>query len=180
MRHILEAVLWILKIGAQWHMLPQCHPNYKTVPPQFQAWCSNEVLASELRGVRVIDRLKAFIDTSFARAKGDAPGGGLTKAGKGVNIMTIVDRCGLLLSVGTHSAQRHEVRLVQLSLDLVFVGDLPENLLSDKAYDSDPLDADLKKQGVEMIAPHQKNRTRAKVVPGLRLVAPGLGSFPGY
>src|SRR6478609_6984834 len=30
-RKILEATLWILNTGAQWHMLPQCYPNYKTV-----------------------------------------------------------------------------------------------------------------------------------------------------
>jgi transposase len=30
-RRVLEAVLWILNNGAQWHMLPQGYPNYKTV-----------------------------------------------------------------------------------------------------------------------------------------------------
>jgi len=30
-RKVLEVVLWILNTGAQWHMLPQCYPNYKTV-----------------------------------------------------------------------------------------------------------------------------------------------------
>ena len=29
-RKVLDGVLWILNTGAQWHMLPQCYPNYKT------------------------------------------------------------------------------------------------------------------------------------------------------
>ena len=29
--HVLEAVLSILNTGAQWHMLRQSYPNYKTV-----------------------------------------------------------------------------------------------------------------------------------------------------
>ncbi|MFO1355118.1 MAG: transposase [Gammaproteobacteria bacterium] len=40
-RKILEAVLWILNTGAQWHMLPQSYPNYKTVHRRFQQWCEN-------------------------------------------------------------------------------------------------------------------------------------------
>ena len=35
-RAVLEAVLWILNTGAQWHMLPQGSPNYKTVCRRFQ------------------------------------------------------------------------------------------------------------------------------------------------
>ena len=86
---------------------------------------------------------------------------GLTKAGKGVKIMATVDRCGLRPSIGTHTAQRHGVKLVRLSRDLVFVDALQENPVGDKAYYSDPLDADLSKLKVEMIAPHRKNWTRA-------------------
>src|SRR5215471_17446114 len=61
-RQVLEAVLWILNTGAQWHMLPQCYPNYKTVHRRFQAWCHNEVLrrvvmdiANELRERGLLD-----------------------------------------------------------------------------------------------------------------------------
>src|SRR5580700_5083176 len=43
-RHVLEAMLWILNTGAQWHMLPQSYPNYKTVHRRFQTWCCNEIL----------------------------------------------------------------------------------------------------------------------------------------
>jgi transposase len=35
-RAVLDAVLWILNTGAQWHMLPQCYPNDKTVHRRFQ------------------------------------------------------------------------------------------------------------------------------------------------
>jgi transposase len=35
-RKVPEAVLWILNTGAQWHMLPQCYPNYKTVHRRVQ------------------------------------------------------------------------------------------------------------------------------------------------
>jgi hypothetical protein len=35
-----------------------------------------------------------------------------------------------------------------------------ENLLGDRAYDSDPLDAELRKDGIDMIAPHRSNRSK--------------------
>ena len=43
---MLDAALWILATGAQWHLLPQCHPNCKTVHRRFQQWCTSEVLRS--------------------------------------------------------------------------------------------------------------------------------------
>jgi hypothetical protein len=33
-------------------------------------------------------------------------------------------------------------------------------LIGDRAYDSDPLDAELRKDGIEMIAPHRGNRSK--------------------
>ncbi len=43
-RAILEAVLWSLNTGAQWHRLPQGYPNYKTVHRRFPQWCAREIL----------------------------------------------------------------------------------------------------------------------------------------
>src|SRR5262245_16018599 len=91
-RCVLEAVLWILNTGAQWHMLPQSYPNYKTVHRRFQTWCRDEVLRRVLTDVA------------------------------------------------------NEAK--------------PENLIGDRAYDSDPLDAELRKDGIEMIAPHRSNRSK--------------------
>ena len=80
--------------------------------------------------------------------------------------MGIVDREGLPLSVGTHAANHHEVTLAQLSFEFYMIEATSEHLIGDKAYDSDPLDAELKVEGVEMIAPHRKNRKRRKTQDG--------------
>src|SRR6516165_8647208 len=137
-RCVLEAVLWILNTGAQWHMLPQSYPNYKTVHRRFQTWC----------------RRRRMLHT-FVMAKGGGLEIGATKRGKGMKIMAIVDRHGLPLSVSTHAANHHEVRLVQLCFDFYMIEAKPENLIGDRAYDSDPLDEELRRDGIEMIAPHR-------------------------
>lgn len=168
-RKVLDAVLWILNTGAQWHMLPQCYPNYKTVHRRFQQWCRNEVLravltdlANALRDEGAIDESECFIDATFASAKGGGDEIGKTKRGKGVKIMAIVDRHGLPLAVSTHAANHHEVTLVQLSFDFYMIEAKPENLIGDKAYDSDKLDAELREDGIEMISPHKSNRKKKK------------------
>jgi transposase len=37
----------------------------------------------------------------------------------------------------------------------------PANLIADRAYDSDPLDDDLRQDGIEMIAPRRSNRRKS-------------------
>ena len=175
-RRVLEAVLWVLNTGAQWHMLPQSYPNYKTVHRRFQSWCHSDVLrqvltdvANELRDRGVLDQEESFIDATFAMAKGGGAEIGPTKRGKGMKIMAIVDRHGLPLSVSTHAANHHEVRLVQLCFDFYMIEAKPETLIGDRAYDSDPLDDELHKDGIEMVAPHRSNRRKCATQDGRRL-----------
>jgi hypothetical protein len=49
---------------------------------------------------------------------------------------------------------------VQLSFDFYMIETKPENLIGAKAYDSDPLDKELRREGVEVIAPHDSERKR--------------------
>jgi transposase len=88
-RHVLEAVLWILNTGAQWHMLPQSYANSKTVHRRFQTWCRDEILcrvltdiANELRDRGALDEEECFIDATFVMAKGGGSEVGTTKRGK--------------------------------------------------------------------------------------------------
>ena len=69
---------------------------------------------------------ECFIDATFVMAKGGGFEIGATKRGKGMKIMAIVDRHGLPLSVSTHAANHHEVRLVQLCFDFYMIEAKPE------------------------------------------------------
>src|SRR5215471_17203047 len=84
---------------------------------------------------------------------------GKTKRGKGTKIMAIADGNGLPVAVYTNSASPAEVKLVSQTLEQRFIEDVPERLVGDKAYDSDPLDQEVLNQfGTEMIAPHREGR----------------------
>src|SRR5215831_13305602 len=63
-------------------------------------------------------------------------------------------------SLSTHAANHHEVHLVQLCFDFYMTEAKPENLIGDRAYDNDPLDEELRRDGIEMIAPHRANRSK--------------------
>ena len=94
---------------------------------------------------------------------------GKTKRGKGTKLMAVADRFGLPVAILAESASPHEVRLVEKTVCERFTDERPEKLIGDKAYDSDPLDEQLKKLGIEMIAPHKANRKRAKTQDGRKL-----------
>jgi len=86
-----------------------------------------------------------------------------------VKIIAIVDRHGLPLAVTTHAVNHHELTLVQLTFDFCTIEAKPDNLIGDREYDSDKLDAQLRTEGVEMISPHGSNRIRKKTQDGRRL-----------
>jgi transposase len=164
-RSVLEAILFILHTGIQWEHLPKSFPPKSTVHDRLQLWSENKafrrLLAVVVRSLAQkgrIDLEQCFIDATFAPAKGGGEGVGLTKKGKGTKLQLVVDGQGLPLGAGLAAASVAEARMVQQTLDL-FCRETPvERLIGDKAYDSDELDETLAELGLEMIAPHRKNR----------------------
>jgi hypothetical protein len=65
--------------------------------------------------------------------------------------MAVADRNGLPVSVCAESATPHEVKLAMSTLLQMVVPDAPQNF-------SDRLDAELRFYGIELIAPHRRNR----------------------
>jgi hypothetical protein len=72
--------------------------------------------------------------------------------------MAVADRHGLPVAVSIESATPHEVKLAESTLLQMVVPEPPQNLIGDNAYDSDKLDAELRRYGIELIAPHRSNR----------------------
>lgn len=94
---------------------------------------------------------------------------GKTKRGKGSKVMAVADAFGTCLALHLTSASPHEVRLVHQALSARHVRSKPEKLIGDKAYDSDPLDAELAVEGIEVIAPHRDNRKKPRTQDGRKL-----------
>src|SRR5215204_5315911 len=83
--------------------------------------------------------------------------------------MVLADGSGLLISVSVASASPHEVTLVEQTLESRFLLEKPKRLIGDRAYDSDPLDAELGYRSIEMIAPHRRRRRKPKTQDGRKL-----------
>jgi len=75
--------------------------------------------------------------------------------------MAISDGHGLPVAVHVASASPHETKLVEPTLQRRFLAETPERLIGDRAYDSDPLDAQIRERfGVQLVAPHNSTRSR--------------------
>jgi transposase len=94
-----------------------------------------------------------------SREKGGAAVG-KTKRGKGTKLMAVADGAGFPVATHAAPANPHEVTLVQNTVEERFTDELPERLIGDLAYDSDKLDAKLADQGIELISPHRRNRSK--------------------
>ncbi len=93
-------------------------------------------------------------------------GVGKTKRSKGTKLMAVADCTGLPIAISVESASPHEVGLVERTLACRFTKQHPTRLIGDRAYDSDPLDERLRKQGIELIAPHKSNRRKPRTQDG--------------
>ena len=92
--------------------------------------------------------------------------------------MVVVDGKGVPLGDRLHSVSPAEVRLAETTLAAIRVGrrhradrprQKPVRVITDKAYDSDPLWDRLRRRGIELICPHKRDRVCAATQDGLAL-----------
>lgn len=165
-----RGVFWILDNGAKWKDLPLEFGLKSTVRGWFHRWAEAGVYNGIMREAgRCVEQRGGFrlyeclVDATFSKARHGGDGIGVTRVGKGVKIMLLVEAKGLPVAAYRTSAAPHESRLVQGLFDFMVTSDDPERIIGDKAYDSDPLDAALAVNHSELIAPHRGNRQPERV-----------------
>lgn len=166
----------MMRTGAQWEALPRCYPPKSTCYYWFRKLLADGLF--ELVFCAVVQVLEAAgkialeecaVDATFIRARATRDRKGKTKCGHGHKLMAIVDANAKPLALFLESASPHELKLLQETIHRLATGENPAFLLADKAYDSDPMDEQLAKQGITLVSPHRKNRTRPKTQDGRHL-----------
>jgi len=133
-----------------------------------------------LEGILWVLPVRGLAGRTCPTSKGDAVG--KTKRGKGTKCKGVVDGQGVPLGTTAHSASPAEVQLLEATLATVRVPragpgrpcSRPERVIADRAYDSDPLRRRLGRRGIELIAPHRRDRRRPKTQVRPMLVRPEL------
>lgn len=83
--------------------------------------------------------------------------------------MVMVDAEGVPVAVHVDAASPAEVRLVPQTLAALPEEMLPERLVADRAYDSNPLRAELRALGIDPIIPKRDNNRKATGQDGRKL-----------
>jgi|SRR5215218_3745510 len=83
--------------------------------------------------------------------------------------MAIVTKKSRPLAIQVFSATPFESTLLEQTIKQRFRKTKIRRVVADRAYDSDPLDRRLKLKGIELIAPHKRNRKKKKTQDGRRL-----------
>lgn len=169
-RDVLHGILWVLRTGAPWKELPPRYPPYQTCHRRLQEWVEIDTLkrtlislARDLQKRGGIDDSEGFIDGTYVPAKCGGPAVGKSRAGKTTKIMALADGNGLPIAISIESGSRHDVALVDQTLDEAFLKYLPSRLIADKAFDAAPLEKRLlEERNVELIAPKRKTTATRK------------------
>jgi transposase len=163
-RGILDGILWILRTGAPWRDLPRRYPPRSTCHARFQQWVRDGTLRKLFDGLvlrlhrrRELDHQESFIDGTYVPAKRGGGSVGKCRAGNATKVMALADGQGLPLTVIIADGSRHDVALVDRTLDQLDRRLLSCRLIADRAFDSAPLQQRLlDERGVELIAPARR------------------------
>jgi transposase len=166
-RLFVEAVLWIVRVGAPWRDLPKSFGNWNSVFQRFRPWAKSDVFDKIFEAFSEDSDFEyVIVDGTIVRVHQHGTGAkrgtynqaiGRSRGGLTTKIVALVDALGNLVRfVLLPGQQRDSVGVAPLLRDLDFSA-----LLADKAFDSDVIRADLAERGALAVIPPKANRVTA-------------------
>jgi len=158
----IEAIYWMSKTGAQWRELHEKYGNWNSVFKRFNAWSKKNIWKKLLKFcIKDPDLEYIMIDATIVRAHACAAGYGdqtTEGLGRGVGGFTSkihakVDALGNPLEFIVTPGQTHDITQAETLLQNTY----DAYVIADRAYVSDPVRYQIKKQRCIAVIPSKKN-----------------------
>lgn len=170
-RSFLVAVLWILRGGMPWRMLPETLGRWNSIFKRFARWCGYGVWDAVHAGCMHLPDLQAvFIDSTVNRAHPCAAGAaqsdaesealGRSRGGFSTKVHAITDALGNPLEFVLTGGQASDIGQAETLLALTPAG--TEAFVGDKGYDADPLVQAIEERGMKPVIPPRSGRTQVR------------------
>lgn len=164
-KKFIEAIIWMLRAGAPWRLLPREYGKWNTIYRRFNEWSRKNVWKKLFEFIAKDPDLEwVSIDSTVVRAhpcaagyrKGGnaAEGLGRSRGGFTTKIHATVDGCGLPIKFIITPGQRNDITQAPALIENL----KNATILGDKAYGSNEFRAQIKAQDCTAVIPSAANR----------------------